>query len=67
LVNSTSHSSLPVMKSREVHGKTKTKLYRTLIRCVFWYGSRCGYCGRLREKMLSALERRVPRKMCGRL
>jgi len=66
-VNSASHSSLPVMKSREVHGKTKTKLYRTLMRCVFWYGSRCGYWGRLREKMLNALERRVLRKMCGSL
>jgi hypothetical protein len=66
-VNNTCHFTLPVMKSREVHGKTKIKLYRTLMRCVLWYGSKCGHWGRLRETVLNALEGKFLRKIYGPL
>jgi hypothetical protein len=61
LASNAYHSLLPIMKSREVHSQTKIKVYKTLIksRSEVWALSQTV------EKMLTVLERKVLKKICG--
>lgn len=47
------------MKSRQVHRKTKIKLYKTLIRSILWYGSEMWTLSQTADKKLNAFERKV--------
>lgn len=63
--NSAFYSLMPIMKSRNVHRKTKIKLYKTLIRTVATYGSESWTLTNKNADMLDIFERKILRKIYG--
>jgi sorting nexin-29 len=63
--NRTFFSLLPMLKSRNVHRKTKITLYKTIIRTVVTYGCEAWTMTAKSAEMLDTFERRVLRKILG--
>lgn len=63
--NRTYFSLLPIMKSKNVHRKTKIRLYKTLIRTVISYGGEAWTMSSKTSEMLDIVERRMLRRIYG--
>jgi hypothetical protein len=53
------------MRCKDIHKKTKVKLYKTLIRIVLTYGSETWTLSKNPENAISTFERRILRRICG--
>lgn len=61
--NKTYFAVLPIIKSRQVHRKTKIHIYKTLVRPVLSYGSETWALTQTLENMLNTFERNVLRRI----
>ena len=65
IANRTYFSVLPIIKCKDVHRKSKLRVYKTIIRPVLYYGSETWTFTQASEKLVNAFERKVLRRILG--
>ena len=60
------YSSLQtIFRSKQIHRNNKIRLYKTLIKPIFCYGSVTWTLTQTKEQMLNTFERKIKQRICG--